>query len=105
MLARTLLFLCLVSVSVCLKQCIDYCSKDEHAFDATVIESVQDSAVFCVIKCKDMDGCEGFNYDSVTATCNLINNADNLTPAAGLTAWSVKLCSKYRFLNSGKGGH
>ena len=101
MLARALLFLCSIAVSVCLKQCIDYCSKNEHAFDATVIESVQDSAAFCVIKCQDMDECGGFNYDSATSTCYLINNADNLTPAVGLTAWSVKLCSKFRFLNSG----
>ena len=93
MLTYSLLSLCFISFATCLRQCIDYCSKDEHAFDATVTESVQDSAVFCVIKCKNMDGCEGFNYDSAAATCHLINSAHNLTAAVGLTAWSMKLCA------------
>ena len=40
-----------------------------------------------------MDECEGFNYDSAAATCHLISSARNLTPAAGITAWSMKLCA------------
>ena len=96
-LAYTLLSLCFISFAACLKQCINFCAKAEHAYDGTAIESVNKPAGFCVLLCQSMDGCEGFNYDSAAATCHLISSAHNLTAAAGLTAWSMKLCSKYLY--------
>ena len=99
-LALTLqLSLCFLSVAVCMKQCTNYCSKGDHAFGTTVLASVKESVSYCVLMCWNMGLCEGFNYDSATATCHLINSADNLTPTGGLTAWSMNLCNGvYKFL-------
>ena len=93
MLTYTVLSLCFISFVACLKQCINYCAKDDHAYDGAAIESVSKPVGFCVLLCQSMDECEGFDYDSAVATCHLINSAYNLTAAAGITAWSMKLCA------------
>ena len=93
------LYLCFLLVAVCKKQCTNYCSKDAHAYGTTVLASVKESASYCVLMCRSMGLCEGFNYDSAAATCHLITSADNLTPAGGVTAWSMNLCNgMYKFL-------
>ena len=80
-------------VAVCTKQCTNYCSKDDYAYGTTVLASVKKPASYCVLMCRSMGLCEGFNYDSAAATCHFITSADNLTPAGGVTAWSTNLCN------------
>ena len=76
------------------KRCIQFCASDNHFYDAMVIWSEEQMSVTeCPVTCRTMDECEGFNYDSAAATCHLINSAHNLTAAAGITAWSMKLCA------------
>ena len=90
MLLAIWVFVCLVRSITANTRCMKYCASDNHFYDGTVAQTIQHKTERY---CRKLALCEGFNYDSAAAACHFINSTHNLTPAAGSTAWSMKVCA------------
>ena len=94
LLMHAIYFATLICVSLGVFRCIKYCAEEGVRYDGTEIISSQETMLTCSISCRNMEQCEGFNYDSVSGTCHLLTDLHSLISApAAFTAWSVKLCA------------